>query len=222
MGGVLSAHENENTVYPVHVVITVDQAELTAVVRMNAVYMNNAILFATLDRPLPGVHWPAATVARAKTYIEKCFTLSVDGQALTPASFSPRFIQEPLGVKAPEMTFTLRYPVKADAGRLVGHAAFFAEAQPSKSEARADGDAAGPFVTYLSVVGKKTVDFELPIAKPDFEISLDGMARSSTARFLDRAGRMGWRIASSPFFWFALIFIVVQGIKRWKKRKSTA
>ncbi len=208
----VAAFADENPIYPVHVVLTVDPNELVAVVRMQAVYMNDEILEGTYSTPLSGTDWPAATVECAKTYVENCFTLQLNGRTLAASSFAPRFIQEPIRAIDPEFVFTLRYPWTDTGGRLSGRAAFFAEA-------RHDGPHI-EFITYLSVVGKETVRFELPLDKPTFELSLDGMTRPASARLLERMRQISFQVISSPFFWIVLIFAIVQAIKRWKKRKS--
>jgi hypothetical protein len=206
----------ESPIYPVHVEITVDRTELNAVVRMNAVYLSNEILFGTFSKPLSGTHWPQEPTERARAYVENCLTLKLDGHVLSAASFSPRFIQEPLGIKEPRFVFTLRYPIVNAAGRLSGRIAFFSEAQPVRTP-----DAHDEFVTYLSVIGKNTVHFELPLDKPDFELSLDGMERPIWARWVDQSRLLLLKIMSSSFFWIVLIFAVVQLIQRWKRKESS-
>jgi hypothetical protein len=215
-----AAHE-ELPIYPVHVSITVDDGELNAVITMNGIYMNDSVLMDTYEGPLTATKWPAKAVDRARTYIQNCFSLTVDGHALAPSVFSPRFIQEPLDPENARFVFTLRYPLLKPGGLLSGHAAFFSEYKTAFDPGRKDVDPVhAEFITYLSVVGKETVRFELPVDKPDFALSLDGMARPLSSRLLERARRILFVVACSPFFWIALIFIIVQGIKRGKKRTS--
>ena len=192
---------------------------------MEAAYLNDEILTGTHSTLLPGTHWPPETEERAKTYVESCLALRLNGQPLTASSFMSRFIQEPIQAIDPQFVFTLRYPLPSTAGRLSGRAAFFAEAksdEPHESHPDNEPKMHEEFITYLSVVGKETVRFELPLDKPNFELSLDGMVRPGYARFLERMEQILFQIISSPFFWIVLIFAIVQAIKRWKKRKPIA
>lgn len=204
--------------------MTVDPRELIVKVEMNAVYMNDQILTPTLDGSLPGTHWPAPTTARAKSYVLKWITLQLDGHPLEASDFTPRFIQEPLGVQDPRLVFTIRYPIVDAVGKLRGRMAFFEESRLPEAERakRADHMPPQTYMTYLAVVGNRTIRFELPIEKPDFEISLDGLARSQTARTIAKLATVGGRIVVSPLFWFVLIFMIVRVINRMKqKRVST-
>jgi hypothetical protein len=218
------AHEQEELpIYPVHAMITVDADELNAVIDMQGTYLNEELQLDTYRAPLPATDWPAADVTAAEKYIENCFWLKVDGRLLTASSFVPRFVQEPLHAENSRFIFKLRYPLSKPGGLLSGHASFFSEYKDTLKSLPPDEDhVPAEFVTYLSVVGKETVRFELPLEKPDFSLSLDGMARPPWLRLLERARRISALVVSSPFFWIGFIFAIVWLVKKVKKRKSTA
>ncbi len=141
--------------------------------------------------PMPPRDWPAETLARVESYTNAHFRLASDGKPLIGKLAEARYRQFPWQVNE-EGTFFLRlvYP-PASASSITGTADFYSDYRKEvESEVKVrpipyhDG-----YRTFLSIPGRRRLNFTLTTEAPSFTASADEARRTPFAMALESLTR---------------------------------
>ncbi|MCG3205961.1 MAG: hypothetical protein KCHDKBKB_02687 [Elusimicrobia bacterium] len=201
---------HEYSFRPVRAELTQDENQIRVLVRSQADYWLEGVLFAPPLSPLPGTDWPSAYQERAREYLQKSFRLSIDQQPLMIQTLVCRFVQEPFRPRDSQVVFEMLYSLEGISNlserSLNISAQFFSECKKLEADVHSDEE----FLTILTFRGSKERQVQLPLDHPDVTVPIRELSRSTAQVRKERIFSQIRKISNIPAVWMflgALVFL---------------
>ncbi len=211
---------HEIPIFPVDVEMKIESHEIHVTIESKAGIWLDEILSVPYTKPLPATHWDPVYEQKAREEVKKSLHIGMDGRELDFTKFECRFVQEPLNEQSAKVVFDVHYPIVAVGKEIAGISQFFVPHWIEQQKSKDPDRKADVFETRLRVIGSKTLQLSLPINKPAFRFSTNGLLFTEQQKRFEKIRAIGVRLMSSAFFWIALIAIVAHIVKRAKRRRE--
>jgi hypothetical protein len=186
-------------VHPIKATLLVDEGRIRADIEMDGALVVEEVL-----GEIPPGPWSTQNLEKAKGFLDRQFSLSVDGQELVSRLSGARFVQEGWQ-KARQVDtygwagvfhFRLTYDVPLKAERLAGRAAFFAEERDLLEKNKITPTFHTEFLTHLKVPGSRPTRINLTLDAPTFSLAISDARRAPWQRWHEAAA---WAFAPVPW-----------------------